>query len=156
MFLQCNEAFQVQKGSFPIYMKYKAAGVREKEAGCGGAYFNPSTWEAEAGSLGVQGQPGLQSETLSKPIPLKKRRMENGGCGSMEGECGGGGRRGGGGEAWSCCLMASTFWLRKGKGLEMVNIDHQTHDCTDNRKNDVYINGYHSKSYVVYALTTIC
>jgi hypothetical protein len=31
---------------------------------------NPSTWEAEAGRSGVQGQPGLQSETLSQ----KKKR----------------------------------------------------------------------------------
>jgi hypothetical protein len=33
--------------------------------GCGESAFNPSTWEAEAGtSLWVQGQPVLQNETL--------------------------------------------------------------------------------------------
>jgi hypothetical protein len=32
--------------------------------------YNPSTWEAEAGRLRVQGQPGLHSETLS----LKKKK----------------------------------------------------------------------------------
>jgi hypothetical protein len=28
--------------------------------------YNPSTWESEAGGWKVQGQPGLQSETLFK------------------------------------------------------------------------------------------
>jgi hypothetical protein len=36
--------------------------------------YNPSTWEANTGGLGVQSQPGLYSKTLSqKTVPPKQK-----------------------------------------------------------------------------------
>jgi hypothetical protein len=34
--------------------------------------YNPTTWEVEAGSLQVQGQPGLHSDTLFQKIKTKQ------------------------------------------------------------------------------------
>jgi hypothetical protein len=51
--------------------------------------FNPSTLEAEAGSLWVQGQPGLQSEFQDSQGYIEKPCLEE-----NKGGGGGGGRRG--------------------------------------------------------------
>jgi hypothetical protein len=44
---------------------------------------NPSTQEAEVGGLGVQGQPGQHSETLSKTQPKRKKKGESLQCALM-------------------------------------------------------------------------